>query len=138
MNLYFVAGLLLPPIVVIIMQLAVMRSHREFLAAIPELRSAQDMYAFKRLAATNMYLALVVIVLEVLLWGVWIVGVATRNLPLISIVLTFIPSVALLVIALQAKQLEQRIQTMPAADPALAAERDRVVDVWLHRPFPNW
>jgi uncharacterized membrane protein len=138
MNPYFVAGLLLPPMVTIIMQIVVMHSHHVFLRAIPELRDPTDMIAFKRLAAANMYLALVAIVLQVVLLAVWIVGVLTKNLPLASIFLTFIPFLAMLALGLAAKQMEQRIQTMPAPDPALAAERDRVVETWKHRPFPDW
>jgi hypothetical protein len=138
MNLYFVAGLVLPPIVVIILQLVVMKSHRKFLAAIPELRTSQDARALKRLAATNMYLALVAIGLGVLPWAVWIVGLVTKNLPFHALVLLFIPSIIMLVVGLKAKEMEKMVQSVPAADPALAAERDRVVSTWLHKPFPDW
>lgn len=138
MNLYFVVGIVVPPVVVIIMQLLVMKAQREFLAVIAELRTPADMITFKRIAANNMYLALGAIVLGLLPWIVWIVGVATGNLPFTALVLTFIPSLVMLVIGLQAKELEKRVQTIPAADPAMAAERDRVVDIWLHRPLPEW
>jgi hypothetical protein len=138
MNPYFVAGLLLPPVACIIMQLVVRQSHANFIAASPELRTPEDLEAFKRIAATNMYAALVVIVLQGVLWLVWITGVLTRNLPLSSIFLTMIPFLGMLAAGLASRPLETRVQTLPVADPGLAAERDRIVEIWKHQPLPNW
>ena len=33
---------------------------------------------------------------------------------------------------------ERNVQSVPTATEELAKERDRIVEIWMHQPFPNW
>jgi hypothetical protein len=113
--------------------------HQSFLKRTPKLRSKDDLKRFKRLAAWNMYGALLCIVLIVLVIGALgvslVAGLLTWKQNLLLLV---IASVLLSLAGGAVKPIERKVKRIPAADDKLAAARDDVVHIWDTKPFPTW
>lgn len=112
---------------------------RRFLATTPELTGPADLEAFKALAKLNMIAALAILPYVVAPIVLFFVGKSMGHLgEAEDFLYLLVPSIVNLVAGLQLRTWEKRMQAMPARDEALRAERDRVVDVWLHKPWANW
>jgi hypothetical protein len=111
---------------------------QRFITTTPEIRSRDELERFKQVVKTQMYAALaqgaILIIPTLLLFY----GFLSRTLVMLDIVYLLIPSLILLGVAIYFKPIERQVQTLPVADPQLQQERDCVVDVWKHKPFPNW
>lgn len=111
---------------------------KRFADVVGQIESGRDLKRFKRLAAWQMYLTLVVI-------GVYVIWTAAlawaffsgefRFMELIRLMLVISP--VLFITGQAHKYFERRVQRLPISDN-LRAERDRVVQTWLHSPFPDW
>jgi membrane protein required for beta-lactamase induction len=113
---------------------------RSFRRKHPVLRDEADMSAFKRLASLQMYSALPALYLTRVPLVVWLVGkFALGHLTwldgLLFVVLPFFVQSA---IAAGAIGTAEAVRSTPAANEALTAERDRVVDVWINKKLPQW
>ncbi len=112
---------------------------RGFLAAVPSIDTEDDLDAYRRVAAWNIYGALVFLGLSVVWGGAVFAEFAFGNPAwttgtMISMIV-FGP--LLTAVGLYVRKLESRVQATPATDEFLA-ERDRVTHVWMHKPLPDW
>ena len=106
----------------------------------PRLRDASDMARFKRLASGQMYVAVVFLPLAWVPLIAWAFGIAvagaTNWLDLLLYVV--LPLAAVVATSGAMVGLARAVRATPTDGPALAAERDRVADVWVSRRFPDW
>lgn len=109
-----------------------------FLSAHPVLRDELDMAAFKRLAASDMWAALLYIATVVLAALVLVAGVGLGEMREWEAAVAVAGFAALLPLWVWVRHLERRVQAVPAATDELTDERDHVVNVWLKKPFPTW
>ena len=113
---------------------------RSFREKHPEIRGDADMLAFKRLASVQMYVSLAALYLTwvpLLIWivGKFVLGRLTWLDGLLFVVLPFVIQFALSAVAVGTAEAVRRT---PAATDTLTAERDRVVDVWVNKKYPEW
>jgi hypothetical protein len=113
---------------------------RSFQGKFPLIRDEADMSAFKRLASTQMYVSwaslwLAWVPLVVWLVGKFVVGVLNWRDGLLFVVLPFFVQLA---VAYAGVGTAKAVRRTPATDERLAAERDRVADVWVNKDFPEW
>lgn len=111
---------------------------RQFVRSTPELRSNSDLDAFKRLVKGQMYAALAQIVILSIPILIFAVGFWKKIVFTKDIVYLFVPSLIILAVGMLLKSVERNAQQVPAVNEELKQERDRIVDIWLHQPFPNW
>jgi hypothetical protein len=111
---------------------------KRFLEKMPILASSADIEGLKAVVARQMYAALAQIIILGSPMIVFFFGIRSRHLSPADLVFIVIPSAVILLIASSYKKTEKQVQTMPAADDFLAAERDKIVETWLKKPFPNW
>ena len=111
---------------------------RQFVRSTPELRSDSDLDAFKRLVKGQMYAALAQIVILSVPILIFAVGFWKKIVFTKDIVYLFVPSLMILAVGMLLKSVERNAQQVPAANEQLTQERDKIVDIWLHQPFPNW
>lgn len=111
---------------------------RRFAAATPRIATPADLARFKRVAARQMVLALVQIGLLGAPLLLYAAGGITGHIALRGDVgYLLVPSLLVLGAGLLAKRVERRVHQLPAS-AELQHERDRVVQVWLTRPLPDW
>ena len=113
---------------------------RRFQKRFPELRTSDDLQAFKALASAQMYASLVGLILVWVPLLIWIFGkfVFGRVGWIDLLLYVVIPFVVQLVTSGFLVGTARAIRATPARDMTLETERDRIVDVWLHRSLPNW
>lgn len=109
-----------------------------FLRNHPELSSSWDLAAFKRMAAAQMRAALIQIALLLAPFGAFAWGLHRGILRWSDLGLVLIPVFLVGLLGAAIRGVEKRVQTLPANDPLLAAERDAVVKCWKTKPLPNW
>jgi hypothetical protein len=113
---------------------------RTFRLRVNVLRTKEDLRAFRDVAKLNMYAALTLIPL----WGIFFLlipltlGGLARHSSVVALFSTLGMGPAMLLLSLGVLKEERSVQRTPAATDELAAERDRVVHVWLKKPFPDW
>ncbi len=112
---------------------------RRFLKETPQIKSPQDIERFKRLVKGQMYAALAQIVILsvpilVFAYGLWIKALQPNT----DILYMLAPSLTVLAAGMILKKTEYKAQHIPTANDELAKERDRIVEIWQHQPFPNW
>ena len=112
---------------------------KRFLTNTPEIKSAQDMERFKQLVKGQMFAALAQIAvlsipILVFVYGLWIKVLKPNT----DILYMLVPSLVVLGAGMALKSVERNVQNVPTATDELTKERDRIVDIWLHQPFPNW
>jgi hypothetical protein len=117
-------------------------TYRRFRRNVPELRSRDDLRRLRSLAKLHMYLALLVHP-YVLFGGVivtWLIGrLVVKELGWVDLLLFgVLPLIVPVVIAVKGESPARMAKSMPASNATLASERDRIVDVWLNRLFPDW
>lgn len=112
---------------------------KRFLTSTPEIKSAQDMEQFKQLVKGQMYAALAQIVILSIPILVFVYGFWIKELkPNTDILYMLAPSLVVLGAGMAMKSVEHKVQNVPTKTEDLTKERDRIVDIWLHQPFPNW
>lgn len=97
----------------------------------------RHMQRFKQVVATQMYCALFQIgflAVPIVLLGL---GYATKTLHDMDFLFVLVPSILILAYAAYVKVSEKNIMALPVSD-RLREEFDRVVNTWLHKPFPDW
>ena len=138
MHSLFLTGLIAPFLIALAMTAILGAEMKAFLREVPSIRTVAHLARFKRLAANNMYAALLQIVLFLVPWGVYIYGLNKGHLAQGEIGIILIASVITFFAAQQLKKVEADIRTLPVEDPQLRIERDRVVETWMHKLFPDW
>jgi hypothetical protein len=113
---------------------------RSFRRNRPLLRDEADMSAFRRLASVQMYVSWAALRLTWVPLVIWLVGKFALGAlnwwdGLLFVVLPFFVQLA---VAAGAVGTAKAVRSTPAADDRLAAERDRVVEVWVNKDFPEW
>jgi hypothetical protein len=131
----------LPAIAVLGMAFLTM-TYRRFRRDVPELRTPEDIRRLRSLAKLHMYVSLLGHP-YVTIGGVvaaWIVGwLVFKELGWLDLLLFgLLPIIVAVVVAAIGESPARMAKTIPVRDAALAAERDHIVDVWIHRLFPDW
>jgi len=113
---------------------------RSFRRKYPMLRDEADMSAFRRLASLQMYVSLAALYLTWVPLVIWIVGkfVLGQLTWLDGLLFVVLPFVAQFALSAAAIGTARAVRSTPAADERLTAERDRVVDVWVNKNYPEW
>jgi hypothetical protein len=132
--------MLAPPVIAVLSMLLLRFQASGFLRAIPEIRSREEIAQFRKLAKSQMYVALVTLPLLWLPILVWLVGTFLigdlRWLDLLWYVA--LPWIVVVAAAFLLSGPVEQVQKIRVTDPSFQAERDHVVDVWLHRRLPDW
>lgn len=108
-----------------------------FVERVREIKSRSDLQAFQGVVKVQMYAALAVIGLMGLDAVVFAYGFFSDLLELSHILWPLIPSVLLFVVGKYFQNVEHAAQQMPVAEE-LRGERQKVVETWLNKPFPDW
>lgn len=128
-----------PPAVGLLAMFLLRIQLRRFRREVPVVRTEGDIVLLKRLAAVQMYAALLLLPLTALpplawLYGVFIAGV----LGWLDLMLyVMLPLAAFVVGACVTSSPAKEVQVMPVVNASLEAERDHIVEVWLHRMLPD-
>ena len=140
MRIWLILSMLVPAAAVLAIMFLQHAQLRRFQRRVPELRTADDLAAFTRLAGTQMYWSLAGLTLTGVPPMVWLFGkfVAGQLGWLDALLYVVLPFAALTYASGRLVSTARAVRATPADDPALTAERDRVVHVWLHRNLPDW
>jgi hypothetical protein len=138
MHALFLAGLIVPFIIALAMAVISGMEMKAFVAEVQVMRTAEQLARFKRLAARNMYGALLQILLFIVPWGVYIFGLSQQVLRQGEVVIIFVLSIVTFLVSMFLKKDEEAARALRVEDPDLRAERDRVVKTWMHKAFPDW
>lgn len=114
------------------------RELRHFADETPRLESTADLQRFRRVVGRQMYAALVQILLLALPPIIFFYGLTRKILTVGDLLLVVLPAAAIIVLAQLNRRHETRVRSIPAADPELERERDRIVRTWNRRPLPDW
>lgn len=114
------------------------RELRHFADATPRLESTADLQRFRRVVGRQMYAALVQILLLALPPIIFFYGLTRKILTVGDLLLVVLPAAAIIVLAQLNRRHETRVRNIPAADPELERERDRIIRTWNRRPLPDW
>jgi hypothetical protein len=132
--------MLAPPAIALVVMFLLRAQASRFLGVVPEIRTNHDLAQFRKLAKSQMYAAFVVLPLLWLPTLIWLAGMFVagdlRWLDLLWYVV--LPWVAVVAAALALGGPVEQAQKIRVTDPAFQAERDHIVDVWLHRRLPDW
>src|SRR5581483_3837140 len=106
---------------------------------VPVINTSDDLDRSKRLAKGQMYMALVSIVMTILALGSWFVSAHILTVADSADLFRFVvlPISIIGVLAVVKKSPVKEAAEMPA-DDRVAAERDRIVEVWRYRMLPDW
>lgn len=130
---WVVAALVLPILTV---------TYRRFRRVVPEIRTADDMDRLRSLAKLQMYLSLLAhpLLTIPLTLVVWVFGWLIANqLGWLDLLIYGVGAFAAFAgITMLGNSPAEMAQSIPTPDGDLASERDRVVDVWINRFFPDW
>ncbi len=138
MNYYFLTVIIVLQLTGLVYCLIFIRKFTNFLNLVSRIQNDLDMEEFKKLVKENMYAALANIVFLGGSWILYFIGYFIKILNIVDFVFILIPAVLIVIFSLKLKTLEKKLQNLSADSPTLEDERDRVVDIWLHKPFPNW
>ena len=134
----YIAALLLLPAAAVVNSFFHRRQLSSFLKKTPAIMTYQDITAFEKTVARQMYAALLQIALLVAPWIVFGHGVFSEILTIDDLGFVIAPSFVVLALGLNYKRLENRARSLRAEDPILAERRDHIVEVWMRKPFPDW
>lgn len=134
----YIVSLLLPPALAIANSFIHKRQLVSFLRHTPAIMTYQEIVAFEKTVARQMYAALLQIALLVAPWIVFGYGYLQDVLTVDDLGLVVAPSFVVLALGLNFKRLENRARSIRAEDPMLAERRDHIVEVWMRKPFPDW
>jgi len=125
---------------VVVSMLALYAQLRRFQTLHPVLRTDEDLTAFKSLAAAQMYGSLVGLVLAWVPLALWAIGKFVFGVVgwLDALLFVALPFVIQLGVAAMTVGAARAVRATPSDDPNTKSERDRIVDIWLHRNLPNW
>lgn len=131
----------LPAVTAVFLVVLTITYHR-FRRIVPELRTPEDLRRLRSLAKLQMYLSLFGHPL-LMIGGVivtWVVGwLVVKELGWLDLLLYgVLPIIVTFVIAAIGESPALMAKSIPASDALLASERDRIVDVWTNRLFPDW
>ena len=140
MRFWLVASMVAAAATVVLAIVALYLPLRSFREKYLVIRNEPDMLAFKRLASFQMYVTLAALYLTwvpLLIWivGKFVLGHLTWLDGLLFVILPFVIQMALSATAIGTAN---AVRSTPVADEALTAERDRVVDVWVNKLYPEW
>ena len=140
MRFWLVASMIVAAGAVILAMIVLYFPLRSFRAKYPVIRSDVDMLAFKRLASFQMYVSLAALYLTWVPLLIWIVGkfVLGHLTWLDGLLFVILPFVIQFVLSGAAIGTAKAVRSTPAEGPTLTAERDRVVDVWVNKKYPEW
>jgi len=138
MRLILIAIMVVAPAVGLIICIVFGQQLKKFLVEVREIKSSADIEYLKRIAARQMYAALVQIVVLSLPTITFFFGLTTHILRGVDLIFIIVPSLVILAAGKYYKSSETSVWTMPASDPVLAAERDRIVQVWRSKAVPDW
>lgn len=133
MSLYGVFMLIF--VLAVINWLVAMLGLRGFLARTPAIGSEADLLALKGVVRTQMYQALLQIVLLVTSLLIGVYGLFTKQFGLLLI---FGVNGVILVLGLLGKSTETRCRSLPVRDERFAAEYRRVCASWTGKPLPDF
>ncbi len=133
MSLYGVFLLLFA--VAVINSLVGIVSVQGFLSRTAAMASRSDLEAYKGLVRTQMYQALLQIGLLAACAVLGLYGLLSGRLGLL---LVLVVNGVILGLGAYGKRFESSARSLPVRDPSLASEYQRVSDVWLAKPLPDF
>lgn len=134
----YIALMLLLPAVAVVNALVHGSQLKAFLDRTPAFATYQDIVEFEKIAARQMYAALLQIALLALPGVVFVVGLIRGVLAAEDILYVVLPSFVILALGLAFKKVENKVRSIPVDDPILEERRDHIVMVWNTKPFPDW
>ncbi len=134
----YIVSLLVLPALAVVNSFIHRRQLTSFLRQTPAIVTYQDIVAFEKTVARQMYAALLQIALLVAPWIVFGYGYVRDVLTFDDLGLVIAPSFVVLALGLNYKRLENRARSIRAEDPMLAERRDDIVGVWVRKPLPDW
>jgi hypothetical protein len=109
----------------------------QFLKEVPAIQTPEHLERFKKEVARQMYGAPACVVLLAVAILAFTGGVLTENMPWSDIKYVLPPAIVFLVVGYVGRDIEQRAKTIPVSEE-LRTERDRIVQVWRRKVFPDW
>lgn len=110
----------------------------EFLREVPLVQSSTDLSRLKDLIASQMYAALLQMVLLSAPIALFFYGVAVQALSAIHCPVIVVPSLLIAVLGRELTTIEQRLREMPAASPELQEVVDRTMQTFRNKALPDW
>jgi fatty acid desaturase len=114
------------------------RELRAFVDSTPVISSTVDIERMKAVVSRQMYAALAQIVLLAAAPAVFLFGLYRGALQAADVLYVIVPSAAVIVLSIGFKRVEAEARSLEAADDELRGQRDRIVQTWMRRPFPDW
>ena len=114
------------------------RELRSFVESTPVLASTADIERMKQVVARQMYAAIAQILLLAGAPILFFFGLARGVLRPTDALYVILPAAAVIVFSLGFKRTEAAARSIEAADDELARQRDRIVQTWMKKPFPDW
>ena len=133
----YLTGIIVPLLLALGLAALVGNELKRFVIEVPELRTAEHLRRFKGMVARNMYAALGQIILFIIPWVCYFVGITRQVLVGGEVLIILVLSVANFIVGQRLKKTEDAVRALPV-DEELKAERDRVVKTWEKKPFPDW
>lgn len=134
----FITLLILFPSVAIIVFFIFATELRRFIRKVPEIQTHQHIEYFKHVVSHQMYAALLQIVLLGIPVVLFLLRAISRLLRFDDVWFMLIPSIIVLILGQSFKATEKKAKTLPVSDPQLKDERERIVKIWMRKPFPTW
>lgn len=106
-----------------------------FLQSHQAISTYNDMSDFKGLARLQMYGALLSIVLG---GSFFLLGIYLLLASKVGLLVILLLNGVIFFLSLYTKKLENRAKSLPVPNDSLKDEYTRVIDVWMHKPFPDF
>lgn len=106
-----------------------------FLQSHQGISTYNDMTDFKALARFQMYGALLSIVLG---GGFFLLGIYLLLSSRVGLLMILLLNGVIFFLSLYTKKLENRAKSLPVLGDSLKEEYNRIIDVWMHKPFPDF
>jgi hypothetical protein len=137
---YFLAAMMISAAAVIATMLVLYVQLGRFQHRRPALHHGDDLTAFKSLAARQMYASLAGLILTWVPLALWVLGKFVFGVLgwLDALLYVILPVLLQFGVAAMTVGRARAVRETPADNPTIKTERDRVVEVWLHRSVPNW
>ncbi|MFH1459612.1 MAG: hypothetical protein ABIG64_04490 [Candidatus Omnitrophota bacterium] len=117
------------------------KKSQEFLAKYSQLDSKNSFDEFKKIIAWQMYVFFPVLIFLttplILLIYVFVQGILTFNNDFIVLIIFISVYVYVFKKSKRYKQLEDKLKNIQV-QPDLLKQKDRLINTWLHKPFPDW
>ena len=134
----FITLMLICPAIAIVNSVIFGGKLKKFARRMKMFSSYDDILAFQRVVAQQMYAALIQIVLLTIPAVLYVVGAVRGYMNPSDLIFVIVPAFVVLYVGLRGKQVERQVRVIPARDRDLERQRDEIVTTWVKRPLPDW